>query len=559
MAATAQLTINADDAIVGQPYNYQLEANGDSPSWTLTKGKLPEGLSISSSGLISGTPKTKGKYTAKLTVNIGENTEIQKVNMNVYEPPSITNEKLKDAVYAKYYSNALKFTGTTPIQCELSGDLPDGITFNNKSLSGKTTQLGEYKLTLTLSNIAGTTSRDFVLIVSADPLVIKTDKLKDAKWNKKYEMQFKVSNKKVPVTFILSGDLPAGLSFDAENAKIYGTPSEVATKTFTLTASSDIGSPQKVFTLTVKGVNPKFVTKKLPEGITDTNYSADIEVAGSPEIILSASGLPAGLILSGDNISGTPTKGGKYYVVFTAANTVKTVNKKILINIKEKPEIKNSSLGSVTEGSKYVYIFTTTGTTPIRFSVVNGSLPSGLNLSSSTGKISGKPKVSGTFNFTIQAKNDAGIDSKDCTLVVIANSSTNTNSSTPEMIYYQSDTLTDNYSKTFDVYEQEYKQEYETSSGIIIDENCIIAAVLDEITVDESGLYEFTVDIDEDIEAGMKLIYFAGSEKYSSDDEIAEFYDIDGEEIENVPENHKIILSMWLNEGIKYNPVIYVK
>ena len=45
----------------------------------------------------------------------------------------------------------------------------------------------------------------------------------------------------------------------------------------------------------------------------------------------------------------------------------------------------------------------------------------------------------------------------------------------------------------------------------------------------------------------------------SEDDKIIEFYDMEGNEIKTVPENHEIIFSAWFEEGVIYEPVIAVK
>lgn len=51
-------TTALDDFIIGTPYSYQLTADGGSGnySWRVATGTLPDGLTISTSGLISGTP-----------------------------------------------------------------------------------------------------------------------------------------------------------------------------------------------------------------------------------------------------------------------------------------------------------------------------------------------------------------------------------------------------------------------------------------------------------------------------------------------------------------------
>ncbi|MBQ3395149.1 MAG: hypothetical protein IJG55_02315, partial [Synergistaceae bacterium] len=88
-----------------------------------------------------------------------------------------------------------------------------------------------------------------------------------------------------------------------------------------------------------------------------------------------------------------------------------------------------------------------------------------------------------------------------------------------------------------------------------------IVKVLPEMKVSESAMYDIEVELDESIETGAKLIWFAFPKDYESsdDDEIAEFYDESGAEIDCVPESHKFTVGAWLNEGVTYEPVIAVK
>jgi hypothetical protein len=62
-------TTSLPPGTVGQPYSVQLHAVGGTPPYTWNKygpigmATLPRGVSLSLSGLISGTPKRAGTYT----------------------------------------------------------------------------------------------------------------------------------------------------------------------------------------------------------------------------------------------------------------------------------------------------------------------------------------------------------------------------------------------------------------------------------------------------------------------------------------------------------------
>ena len=63
-AAPTITTSTLPSATVGQPYSATLQATGGlAPyTWSLNDGALPTGLTLSTSGLISGTPTVAGSF-----------------------------------------------------------------------------------------------------------------------------------------------------------------------------------------------------------------------------------------------------------------------------------------------------------------------------------------------------------------------------------------------------------------------------------------------------------------------------------------------------------------
>lgn len=78
-------------------------------------------------------------------------------------------------------------------------------------------------------------------------------------------------------------------------------------------------------------------------------------------------------------------------------------------------------------GVDFVMEWDLTGaSTPTTYSVISGSLPNGLSLTSvsgNLGRISGTPTTPGTFNFTLRATNEFGSDDKAFSIVIAAPSS----------------------------------------------------------------------------------------------------------------------------------------
>jgi len=81
------------------------------------------------------------------------------------------------------------------------------------------------------------------------------------------------------------------------------------------------------------------------------------------------------------------------------------------------PVITTTSLSNGKVGEAYSQTLAATGDDPKTWSVVEGALPGGLNLSPA-GVISGTPTSAGTFNFKVQAANNAGVGDKAFSIVI---------------------------------------------------------------------------------------------------------------------------------------------
>ena len=82
------------------------------------------------------------------------------------------------------------------------------------------------------------------------------------------------------------------------------------------------------------------------------------------------------------------------------------------------PTITAKILPNGTIEKAYSQQLTAKGTAPIRWSIVNGALPKGLNLNESTGEISGTPVKEETAVFMVKAVNDLGSDTKELSITI---------------------------------------------------------------------------------------------------------------------------------------------
>ena len=179
---------------------------------------------------------------------------------------------------------------------------------------------------------------------------------------------------------------------------------------------------------------------------------------------------------------------------------------------------------------------------------------------SSSGIISGTPTEAGKFKVKISAANSAKTTEKSYKLTVFANTTQSSTSQTAENITSNSGYITSNSGYIA----QNTSRNVSAINDVVMDDVAFtgeyrIVADLGTISVDEAGMYDFTVTLSDDAPAGKELLYLAGSNEPSEDDTIAEFFDETGEEVSTVPESRNVTVSVWLKKDVIYTPSLAVR
>ena len=133
-------TATLPQGTAGVPYpQTQLMAAGGEPSytWVITNGSLPTGLSLSDTGVISGTPTTNGTYafTVKVTDAL-MNTASANLSITIAQGPlMVITTTLPDGTVGAGYSATLAAGGGSPpyTWSILSGSLPAGLSLTASS------------------------------------------------------------------------------------------------------------------------------------------------------------------------------------------------------------------------------------------------------------------------------------------------------------------------------------------------------------------------------------------------------------------------------------------
>ena len=577
------------NGIVGVAYSsVQFSTSSGTAPITWSVSGQPSGMKMSSSGLLNGTPTKAGTFNMTVKASNSGGNATLRVPITIIQKPAIKSAKMSNGTTDANYTAKFTATGATPITWAASG-LPSGMTLTQTStgtsatITGIPTTPGTFTIKLTLTNTAGTVtySVKFTIKGVAPKLSVSlasgkvgqsyTGSRISATGTKPITISYTISASDLKKFGISSlGDLGLTFANDPANgtASITGTPTmSVKSLPITFTAKNSVSSATKKVNLTITGQKPSFTspsssTLNMTEKV-NTNITVNFKVTGTKKITFSMNKV-SGFTLkqTGDFeavLTGkTPARDATTTLTVTATNADGKATSRVVIKSQTPPSITTSGLASGTVNKSYSAKVTATGTKTIKWTV-SGSLPPGVKFSNGT--FSGKPTSAGSYSVTVKAENDIGTASRNYTVnVTAANTKAKSKSlsakSSPQTstLEAHSDTFTGTPAVTFGSYGVSHRKDAENAGYLV-------AAVLPELTVNESGMHEIDISLDEDTPEGDELVWLAFAEngKESDDDEIAEFYNEEGEEITKVPASRKITVSAWLNKGVKYSPIIAVR
>ena len=150
---------------VNAPYSQSLSASGGAPpyTWSLSAGALAPGLSLSSSGTLSGIPTTPGTFSFGVMATDGSGAiATTAVSLTVQAAPLlITTQNAPSGVNGFGYPQQVLGAsgGVLPYAWAVTaGSLPAGMSLSaDGSLTGTPTATGSFPVTITATDKAGTT------------------------------------------------------------------------------------------------------------------------------------------------------------------------------------------------------------------------------------------------------------------------------------------------------------------------------------------------------------------------------------------------------------------
>lgn len=417
-AYSAPITITSGPtlatATVGLPYSFQLTATGgDSTNYIWSSPNLPAWLSLSTSGLLTGTPVQAPlgtQYTFTIDVSTPDEMYQQETTVTVplgaaapaaiqispvTAPPAEVNQR---------YSYQFSATGPSGISWSLQG-APSWLTISSAGLlSGTPPSAGQIGITVVAT--AGESSASVAVGITIYPaLVVQSATLPPGVVNAPYTQQLVFSGGASPAYTASATGLPSGLSL-SNGGSLSGTPTSAGAFNFSVSIRDTAGySASGSFSVTIAPAL-SITSGSLPPASIGVAYSQSLSASGGTGgYVWSASGLPQGLSVStGGQISGTPGAAGSFPVGVTVKDSAgDTATATLTLQVNPALRITTTSLPDGVVGSTYLANLSASGSVGnVVWSLTGGTLPGGLSLSAN-GSITGTPSASGDSTFNVQA------------------------------------------------------------------------------------------------------------------------------------------------------------
>ncbi|HXA16533.1 MAG TPA: putative Ig domain-containing protein [Thermoanaerobaculia bacterium] len=393
-------------------------------TFSINSGTLPAGLTLSSAGVLSGTPTVTGSFpiTVKVTdgngctgVSAGYNLVINCQTITVTNPATTTG-----TVSAPFTQTFTQSGANGTATFTTASTLPAGLSLaTDGTLSGTPTQPGTFPIVVTVTDSNGCTGTGptYTLIISCQTITVTNPATSSGPAGTPFSQTFTEIGGIGTITWSESGALPTGLTFHTATGILDGTPTQGGTFPITVTATDSNGcfGTGATYNLTIICPTITVTNPATTTGTVGVAFSQTFTQSGGiGTITFSKSGaLPTGLTFHTATgvLDGTPTQAGSFPITVTATDSNGcTGTGPIYTLVTSCPTITvtNPATTTGTVGVAFSQTFTQSGGIgTITFSET-GTLPTGLTFHAATGVLDGTPSQFGTFPITVKATDSSG-------------------------------------------------------------------------------------------------------------------------------------------------------
>ena len=371
-AITSSLNASAS---VGSAFSYQISASGSPTSYNAAS--LPTGLSVNTStGVISGTPTAADFFSMTLSASNQTGPGIATLALTIAKgSATVTLGSLSQT----YNGSPKSATATTS-----PADLAVIFTYNGSTFAP--TGVGNYTVVGTVNDANYSGSASGTLVIAKGTATVTLGSLSQTYNGSAKAATATTSPADLAVIFTYNGSTTAPTATGS-----YPVVGTVNDSNYSGSAIGTLVIAKGTAIVTLGNLSQTY--DGLPKSATATTLPASLAV-----------------IFTYNGSATAPTAIGSYAVVGTvnSANYVGSANGTLAIAAANPntPVINSSLSSSATVGNAFNYQITATNT-PTSFGAFG--LPTGLNINTSTGLISGTPVNAGSATIALSATNASGI------------------------------------------------------------------------------------------------------------------------------------------------------
>jgi len=245
----AELAIEATDlpmAWVGESFSHSFVATGGdgTPTWEISDGSLPSGLTLGSTGNLQGSPAESGTFPFTVQAVDAWSTASEDLTLTVQDVPQIRTTSLPEGTVSREYAAELVASGGDGLyEWTVSrGDLPPGLSLDaGGSIGGIPTDTGDFDFDLGVTSGGRTASQGFSVRING-LLEIATQYLPSGKTGSAYSETLQATGGDGEFTWaVVAGTVPDGLSLNAPSGLLSGIPTSEGDFPFTIQVQSGDG------------------------------------------------------------------------------------------------------------------------------------------------------------------------------------------------------------------------------------------------------------------------------------------------------------------------------
>ena len=251
--------------VEGQAYEQALSTDGRSDRWSVSSGRLPDGISLGNrSGVLAGTPREGGDFFITVTASDSSSGRSGSADYVLSIIPQLrVSATLPKAQVGVEYEAAVTVTGGVPPYTRGSVGLPAGIVYDPATgmLSGTPvlpTNGVQVQFTATDSgNPQQSAATNILFVVRPAPVRITTESLPDGRLGMAYAQSLTAADGVAPFGWAVAPGslLPNGLRLNTTTGALSGTPTQAGTFTFSIQVTDGDNPPNvavREFTLTIQ-------------------------------------------------------------------------------------------------------------------------------------------------------------------------------------------------------------------------------------------------------------------------------------------------------------------